>query len=608
MDTPKQGDVIDGYAYLGGDPAKMESWKRADAAPAPAAASGAPRAGQEVDGHVFLGGDPSKPESWKAQKNYDAADVPLTAISNILASALTEAENMAKGVSHMVQHPVDTASTFGRLALTANPLSPILNSVIPYLPEEMQAKVKPALEWINEPKNQMMQEYAQKYGGWENFKRTVAENPVSFLMDLTTPFTGGAGTATKATTLPGKVAGAVDKVGRFAAKASDPVGLAASGVKLAGKGLTESLGVTTGAGPAALKDAFDAGKIGGEQGKTFRRAIMEEMPAEEIVGIAQKGMQNIRDKMFNAYKSDKSVWEAQQGRLSFSPIDKAYTDLQNSLFSNSGTRAHSSLPLAERKQIAKLGDVIDEWRADPAAHTVEGLDTLKQRLRNEVNFKTDHDQVVRAATQLSNSVLDTIKTLAPPQYRKAMKEYTESSRLLDQLERSFSLGRDSAAHTAMSKLQSVMRNNASTQYGIRTKDMTNLETLGDVSLRPALAGSALNSWSPRGIGRGIMGAGAPAAAGLVLSGLNPLTLGGAALGLASTSPRLVGSMYHGAGRMAGAPGRLLDKLPSQISEPLAATGRGAFSPMARQVYRMEGDSLPPEEQRARGGYLRMRGR
>jgi len=598
MDPPKQGAIIDGYAYLGGDPSKQESWKKADAAPESVAATGAPRVGQVVDGHAYLGGDPSKQESWKAQKNYDAADVPLTAISNLPASALTEAGNMVEGVKHMVQHPVDTASTFARLGISTNPLAPILGLVTPHLPEGVREKVQPALDWLNEPKNAIMQEYAEKYGGWENFKRTVAENPVSFLMDATTPFTGGVGAGAKATK--------VGKVGQFVAKASDPVGLTASAAKMAGKGLTESLGVTTGAGPAALKDAFDAGKVGGEPGKTFRRAIMEEMPAEEIVGIAQKGMQNIRDKMFSAYRTDKSVWEAQQGRLSFSPIDKAYNDLQNSLFSNSGTRAHSSLPLAERKQIAKLGDVIAEWRADPAAHTIEGLDTLKQRLRNEVNFKTDHDQVVRAATQLSNSVLDTIKTLAPPQYRKAMKEYTESSRLLDQLERSFSLGRDSAAHTAMSKLQSVMRNNASTQYGIRSKDMATLETLGDVSLRPALAGSALNSWSPRGIGRGIMGAGAPIASGIALSGaFNPLTLLGGAAGLATTMPRLVGEAYHGAGRMAGAPGRLLDKLPSQISTPIKEVGRGAFSPMARQLYRMEGDSLPPEEeQRARGGYLR----
>jgi hypothetical protein len=594
MDPPKQGAIIDGYAYLGGDPSKMESWKKADAAPEAVAATGAPRVGQVVDGHAYLGGDPSKQESWKAQKNYDAADVPLTAISNLPASALTEAGNMVEGVKHMVQHPVDTASTFGRLGLSTNPLAPILGLVAPHLPEGMREKVQPALDWLNEPKNAMMQEYAQKYGGWENFKRTVAENPVSFLMDATIPFTGGAPATTKA-----------GKIGQVVAKASDPVGLASSAASVARKGVTESLGVTTGAGPAALKDAFDAGKVGGNKGQTFRRAIKEEMPAEEIVGIAQQGMQNIRDKMFSAYKNDKAVWEQQHGRLNFSPIDKAYTDLQNSLFSNSGVRAHSSLPLAERKQIAKLGDVIAEWRADPAAHTIEGLDTLKQRLRNEVNFKSDHDQVVRAATKLSNSVLDTIKTLAPPQYRKAMKEYTESSRLLDQLERSFSLGRDDAAHTAMSKLQSVMRNNASTQYGIRSKDMANLETLGDVSLRPALAGSALNSWSPRGIGRGVMGAGAPAAAGLAFSGLNPLTLGGAALGLASTSPRLVGEMYHGMGRLAGAPGRTLNKYAGKFSEPIKDVGRGAFSPMARQLYRMEGDSLPPEEeQRARGGYLR----
>ena len=42
------------------------------------------------------------PSAPKALKEYDAADVPLTALSNAPASFLTEAKNIVEGAAHMV--------------------------------------------------------------------------------------------------------------------------------------------------------------------------------------------------------------------------------------------------------------------------------------------------------------------------------------------------------------------------------------------------------------------------------------------------------------------------------------------------------------------------
>lgn len=61
MNQPQPGEIIDGYEFLGGDPADPAAWKQADAqGPAPM-----PQPGEVVDGFEFLGGDPADQASWK---------------------------------------------------------------------------------------------------------------------------------------------------------------------------------------------------------------------------------------------------------------------------------------------------------------------------------------------------------------------------------------------------------------------------------------------------------------------------------------------------------------------------------------------------------------
>ena len=541
------------------------------------------------------------PSAPKALKEYDAADVPLTALSNAPASFLTEAKNIVEGAAHMVQHPVDTASSLGRLALTANPLSPILNSVVPYLPEEMQAKVKPALDWINEPKNQMLQEHAEKYGGWENFKRTVAENPFSFLMDLTTPFTGPAGTAVKTTK--------VGKVGKVLATASDPIGATTTVIKRGVEpAITGVIGKTTGVGEGALRDAAKAGYVGGKQAEDLTTAMRHGVPLEDLVSDATQGMKNIKAKGmadYNARRNDPTHgWAKDPTTLNFAPIEQKWHDVLDSMKSNAGTRTVGDV---EWNKMQEIGEVINKWKFNPLEHTADGFDALKKRIR-AIYPDGVQPQVQRAVTAMANSVSGEITKQAPG-YATAMKNYSKMSESVWEMEKAFNLGDKSSLYSAMSKLQTTMRNDAASQQGARTQLLKRLEDEGNVSLRPRLAGGALESTMPRGIAGAVTGAGLGGASGLTAAAMmaNPWALVAAVPGLLASSPRLMGELYYYAGKAAGAPGRLVDKLPSQISKPIKEVGRGAFSPMARQVYRMEGDSLPPEEQRARGGYLRSRG-
>jgi hypothetical protein len=120
-----------------------------------------------------------------------------------------------------------------------------------------------------------------------------------------------------------------------------------------------------------------------------------------------------------------------------------------------------------------------------------------------------------------------------------MKAYQEASELTKEIERALSLGQKAAADTSMRKLQSLMRNNVNTNYGNRLDLAKQLEAAGGNEIMPAIAGQALNSFTPRGL-QGV------AATGLGGFGIaNPATL--AALPL--TSPRLMGEAAYGLGKV-----------------------------------------------------------
>lgn len=160
-----------------------------------------------------------------------------------------------------------------------------------------------------------------------------------------------------------------------------------------------------------------------------------------------------------------------------------------------------------------------------------------------------------------------------------MSEYSGASDTIKEIERALSLGNKAAADTSMRKLQSLMRNNANTNYGTRTNLARTLEQAGGQELMPALAGQAVNEWTPRGIQKATAGTGG---AGLALTGNLPAAAGLAAV----SSPRLVGEASYGAGQLvkllregggaiekSGIDPRILANLLYQSSQPSAISGQ-----------------------------------
>jgi hypothetical protein len=114
-----------------------------------------------------------------------------------------------------------------------------------------------------------------------------------------------------------------------------------------------------------------------------------------------------------------------------------------------------------------------------------------------------------------------------------MKAYTDASETIREIEKSLSLGNKASADTAMRKLQSLMRDNVNTNFGMRTRVGRQLEEQGGNLMMPGLAGQSLQSLAPRGI-QGATAIGQTGLAGMV--GGVPAAL----MSALASSPRIAG--------------------------------------------------------------------
>jgi len=321
------------------------------------------------------------------------------------------------------------------------------------------------------------------------------------------------------------------------------------GIQAAGSGIRRALGLTTGAGEESISQAVKAGREGNQ---AFLQNIRGEVPAMDILDQAKDALANMRAARSQAYRQGITTTmpdlEIRAGkplpkvppRLDFAPITGKLDEVVESLKVKTPTGSQFKIGSAELNKIEELQDVVKTWQKDPALHTAEGLDALKQRLDALYPDSPAQKQVQRAVTSVRNTVKDTI-VAQDQNYAKTMKAYEEALSLEREIERALSLGNRSAADTAIRKLQSLTRNNANTNYGYRMELAKALQEQGGQDLMPALAGQALSSFTPRGL------AGQGAALGIGAGGA--LTVNPAALAaLPLTSPRLVGMGAYGLGR------------------------------------------------------------
>jgi hypothetical protein len=337
-------------------------------------------------------------------------------------------------------------------------------------------------------------------------------------------------------------------------------------IKATGPIASKVLGATTGAGEEPINQAFKAGKAGGEMAKALRENISGNANMFDILDDAKLNLNAMRQARGAEYRANMSAVKADKSILDLSKVEASLSDS----FKNFTFKGKAKNPQV-MKALEDVQVLVDDWkRLDPAEyHTPEGLDALKQQVSSYINQLPIEARDVRTAlTSVEKSVKKQIEDQAP-EYAKAMREYSEASDSINEVMRSLSQNDRATADTALRKLQSVMRNNANTNYGARLQSVAELEAAGGRPLMPALAGQALREWTPRGIQRATTAA---TGGSLALTGNIPAAVGMAALG----SPRLAGEGAFLAGQAAGAVNpAIIQALRKSIykSAPVAGTSQ-----------------------------------
>jgi hypothetical protein len=321
--------------------------------------------------------------------------------------------------------------------------------------------------------------------------------------------------------------------------------------KGAGKVASSFFGASSGVGNDAIEAAFKTGAKGSANARdAFTQNMRGKVQIDDVLHTARENVSDLGKARQAAYQKDIAQLSNDSKVLQFGGIDSAMAKAMD-MASFKGKIKNQ--PAADA--VGKVASIVDEWKSlNPAEfHTPIGLDALKQRVYGVVESIPYEQKTARtAAMNIYHSIKSEINQQAPS-YAKTMKDYSDASNLIKQIEKSVTGNDRTATDTAIRKLQSIMRNNANTSYGFRKELADKLEAGGRNEIIPALAGQALNSYMPRGIQRATASGGTGA---MLWTGNVPAAAGMAAI----SSPRLVGEAAYKAGQIAVPLGGMKDAL------------------------------------------------
>jgi len=438
---------------------------------------------------------------------------------------------LGKGVVHAVTNPIDTGYMIIKL-LSGGMQHLLPEGVVDFIdPEGRSAESKELASAIG-------QHYKKKYGSMAEIKKAIATDPAGVLADAATIFYG-AGAALKA--------GQLSKIGTGVTKAGaiiDPINLAIQATSktagYAGGKVSQAItATTTGVGSSPLKTAFDAGKTGGEVLVNFTNNLRGKIPGLEALQIARANLQLLKQKRAKDYQKGMKDINKDPTELSFTKVDEALIKAQEAV-------KPKGIILDAKAQgiLKKINKIVTEFKKskNTANRTASGFDDMKQKIWNEIS-KIDRQKHPNAARILDDVYHQTKATIVEqaPNYANVMKEYAKATELLNEIQRTLSLGDKAMPDTALRKLQSIMRDNVNTNYGQRLNLMDELNAIeGATDIMPVLAGQALSKYTPRGI----QGATAPL---LALSQYDMAGIPGLVASAAISSPRVAGEAFRAAG-------------------------------------------------------------
>ncbi len=335
----------------------------------------------------------------------------------------------------------------------------------------------------------------ERFGSFENFKKTIATDPVGLASDLSALLGIGGATLTKVAR-PGLVA-KTGKTLRKISKAIDPPNLVIKGAKVASFPVRETLagvlGITTGVGPETIKAVARGGKAqrAARGGPIFGK-IFEEISESQVVVKTRDAINQVREIRRANYKKQLEIIGRDKQILNFRPVK----DRLSSLMKEFGVEfitdpktgelvqdfSRSKLDRSAWKPMSVLIDDVNSWGSKPGDLTPIGMDLLKQRV-------DDFFSPTKNSRAFIAPLRDTIKktlTDSVPGYEKLVGDYRVLSNEIEQIEKALSLSPKAGADTILRKLNTMMREN----QGLRRTFAEKLELVSGEDIRGLVAGTA----------------------------------------------------------------------------------------------------------------------
>lgn len=438
----------------------------------------------------------------------------------------------------------------------------------------------------------------KSYGSWDAAKRTAAEKPAEFLMDML-PFLGQIPKVGKVLAL-GDPAKAMTSVRKIAEKGGDAAAYTAD----------QAVQSLEGIGEGAVREMFQSGK---EVSPGAWKAMTGGLDFEKSYGMIKDALGSLFKQRSAEYDLNMSKLASADKPVDFAKVDKALAEVGDTGYYKApgDTRPGPGYKIAESADVTEMRRQISEevlkfkqdWGKD--YHTAMGFDKLKQsihRLGEGMKDGVMPTPASRYASQVERAIKQTIMDEVP-QYGKAMEAYEQASDQIEGLIREFNLG-SSNKLTTLRKLQKVWRYSADTAHGETTNVLrTALKDAGKgEDLMSHLAAAQFHPVFPRGIRGAVFW---PAT--VLSGGLGPILAGG-------MSPRLAGTMAYGAGRVAGSPFAKAPAAAYKAAEKVAPTSArlarwgapGDENAVMQPDSPTTGSPFSVAPARARGGFFRGR--
>lgn len=326
----------------------------------------------------------------------------------------------------------------------------------------------------------------------------------------------------------------------------------------------EALGKTTGAGAGAIKEGFRAAKEGAESATAFKQGLRGDYSPEQLVDEARGGLKTVKDNRTATYVKQLEEIKAKDANAKALDVSPIVSEVDKQLTRFGVTKTPQGLDFSRsslrfdkpaQQEIQTIVDEMAGFGLREGDRSVTGVDSLKRAVGSLYSASSDARAFTQAIKSKTREVLGKVEG-----YNKLSDDYVKNTEFIDDLTKNLSLGDKAAVETTYKKLTSALKQNNE----FRKQLVDELDAVVGSKLSSKIAGQQL---SPK-LASGIAGSLTPAlGTGLAFSGGGiPALL----VGLAASSPRLIGEIVNTLGYVGNKAKKVKDFLTNQREIPRSA--------------------------------------